>query len=229
MELALPDHVLPDPDPQLLTGSVEARQTGRGHCGLFPVDQRQIPVSHGHHVAYQRVHPPEVVRDHRSVVIEHVVNGHHRQIRVHQLQDHGVREVRSGDHHAVHASVKTVLKVGAGSFSHAAVDEGDIVPVLLRLFPDPVQDSGEKLVGQSSVHRIHEEDADIVGPVGLQGPGGSIGHIPQLLRFPDDPLPGLFPDILLTAERLAYRSHRDIARFRNIFHGYHAPTSPGFT
>ena len=149
-----------------------------------------------------------------------LVDGDHRQLGVDQLRHHGVREIRRGDDHAVDPAIAAVLQVG-GSAASEIVDKGNVVVAALGLAADPVQHRREELVRETAVHGIDEEDAEVVGALGLQRPGCGVGHVAHLLRRAEDAAPGLLPDVELTVERLAHRGDRDTAAMCNVLHGYH--------
>ena len=150
-----------------------------------------------------------------------MVYGHDREFGVDQLHHHGIREIRRGDDHAVHAAVEAVLEVGGLPAADGAVDERDVITAVLRLAADPVEHGREKLMREAAVHGVDEEDADVVRAVGLERAGGGVGHVTHLIRHLQNTISCLLADILLAVQGLAHRGDRDIAGFGNILHGNH--------
>ena len=101
---------------------------------------------------------------------------------------------------------KTVVPIpGVG------VDERQVIPLALGLEPEVVQHRSEVLVHEAAVLQVDEQNAQIVGPVRLQGAGGGVGRITHLLRRGQNAQTGRLADILLAVESLAYRGHGNIA------------------
>ena len=80
-------------------------------------------------------------------------------------------------------------------------------------------------MGQAAVLVVYKEDTDIVGAVGLQGPGCGIGNVAHLLGGLPDAGPGFGANVRLVVQRLADRGDGDTAALGNIFHGDHVGAS----
>ena len=154
-----------------------------------------------------------------------MVNGDHRQLGIHQLQHLGIGKIHTGDDHPVHTPVAAVLQIG-GAAAHIAVDEGHIVAPALGLHLQAFQHGGEIRMGQTAVLLVHEEDADVVGPVGLQGPGGGVGHIAHLLGGCTDPVSGFGANVRLAVQGLAHRGNGNAAALGNVLHADHIGSTP---
>ena len=70
---------------------------------------------------------------------------------------------------------------------------------------------------QTAAALVNEQDTDVVAAVGLQGPGGRVGHIAHLVRRLANPVPGLLADVLVFIQGFAYRSDRNAAVCSNVF------------
>ena len=148
-----------------------------------------------------------------------MVDGHHRHLAVHQLHHLRVVEVHAGDHHAVHIAVAAMFEVAHALA--AVVDEGDVVAALFRFHLEAVQHGGEVFVGQAALPFVHEQNAQVVSSVGLQGAGGGVGQVAHAVRCGAYPLPCGRRDIRLVVQRLADRCHRYAAFLCQIFQGRH--------
>ena len=173
----------------------------------------------GPRLPHQSFQTGDVVGEHRHAVVEHMVDGHHRHLAVHQLHHLRVVEVHAGDHHAVHIAVAAMFEVAHALA--AVVDEGDVVAALFRFHLEAVQHGGEVFVGQAALPFVHEQNAQVVSSVGLQGAGGGVGQVAHAVRCGAYPLPCGRRDIRLVVQRLADRCHRHAAFLCQIFQGWH--------
>ena len=148
-------------------------------------------------MADQGLRSADVIGNHRHAVIKHMVDGHHRQRGIHQLQDLRIAEIHTGDNDAVQAAVAAVLEISRRLIPSVAVNEGNVVSPGLGLLLQAVQNGGEVLVRQAAAALIHKEHADVIGTVRFQGPSGGVGQVTHFVRSPKDALPGLPADILL--------------------------------
>ena len=103
----------------------------------------------------------------------------------------------------------------------AVVDEGDVVAALFRFHLEAVQHGGEVFVGQAALPFVHEQNAQVVSSVGLQGAGGGVGQVAHAVRCGAYPLPCGRRDIRLVVQCLADRCHRHAAFLCQIFQGWH--------
>ena len=212
-------------EPQPFARTVETRQPVLRHRRLVPVDIGDAAVALSVHISDQGLHAAHIVGEHRRPVVEGVVQADDRKIGVGQLLDHGVEEVRTDDGDAVQAPGPHMLQVAGVRGAHVVADERDVVSAALRLHPKVVEHGGEILMGEPAVGQVREHDPDAVGPVGLQGAGGGVGRIAQLLRHVEDLLLGGLPHVPSPVEGLAHRAYRDAAVKRDIFNGNHGNTS----
>ena len=106
---ALTDIRIRDFQLQRVAGAVETRQTVFGDGGLLAVDKRNAAVALGVDVAHQLLHAPHVVGNHGGAVIEYMVDGHHRELGIDQLQHLRVVKINAGDYAPVHPPVLAVL------------------------------------------------------------------------------------------------------------------------
>ena len=182
---------------------------------------RDLAVSLRGHIPHQLSHPLHVVGHDGNAVIEDVVDGHHRQIRLYKLRYHGVQEICRSDYHPVYPAVLAVLEVACLAAADIPVDKGDIIAVLFCLAADTVKHSGEELMRQAAVHGVDEQDADVVAAVCLESAGSGVCHVAQLVRQVKDALTCFIADVRLTVERFADRGRRDTAAPCDVLHGNH--------
>ena len=150
-----------------------------------------------------------------------MIDRDHRHLAVHQLHHLRLVEVHAGDHHAVHIAVAAVLQIAHAPAADVVVDEGDVVAVLFRFHLEAVQHGRKIFVGQAALPFVHEQNAQIVGAVGLEGTGGGVGQVAHAVRSGPHPLPGGGRDVRLVVQRLADRCHRYTAFLGQIFQGRH--------
>ena len=91
-------------------GAVETDQTLLGNGAvLFAVDVGDALMPQGSELIHQLADAVHVIGDHRSPVVEHMVDRDQRQIAVSQLHDLGVVKLYAGGDHTVNAAVAAML------------------------------------------------------------------------------------------------------------------------
>ena len=217
---ALPDQGIVNADAQGLTGPVKAGEPVFRNGGPFAVDEGQLPVTVHIGVADQSLQALDVVGKDTHPVVENMVDGDHRKIRIDQLQHLGVRKIHAGNDHPVYPPVEAVLQIAALA-AYVPVDEGHVIALGLGLHLQAFQHGGEVFMGQAAALLVYEQNADVEGPVGFQRPGGGVGHIAHFHSSLVDPFPGLRADIRLIVQGLADGGHRNTAALGDILHGNH--------
>ena len=92
------------------TGAVETDQTLLGNGAvLFAVDVGDALMPQGSELIHQLADAVYVIGEHRSPVVEHMVDRDQRQIAVSQLHDLGVVKLYAGGDHTVNAAVAAML------------------------------------------------------------------------------------------------------------------------
>ena len=164
--------ILPNPDSGRLTGPIKPGQAVFGDGGLLSVEKSEFSMAFRENITRKFLHAPKIIRENCDPVVEQMVDGHHREIRGDQLDNHRVFKIDRGDYHAVYPAVKAVLEITAFLVSDILVDERDVVAFALGFHPDAVQDGGEKLMSKTAASSVHKEDADVVASVRFQHPCG---------------------------------------------------------
>ena len=91
-------------------GAVETDQTLLGNGAvLFDVDVGDALMPQGGELIHQLADAVHVIGEHRSPVVEHMVDRDQRQIAVSQLHDLGVVKLYTGGDHTVNAAVAAML------------------------------------------------------------------------------------------------------------------------
>ena len=124
-------------------------------------------------------------------------------------------------HGGVNRSVgECVFYGGKGINVSVVLSELGVPNTALGFIAEAVERHGEVLVHKTAVLQIREENAQVVGAAGLQGPGREVGGVAALLYGGEHPFSGRLTDILVAVERLAHGGHRDTAHLRNVLHRY---------
>ena len=168
---------------------------------------------------FQTVH---VVGQHRGAVIEGVVQGDHRDIRINELLYQGILVISADHGNAIKSAVHCMLEIAGVLVPDIAVDKSDIVTAAFRLDAEAVQRCGEVLVHKAVILQVDKQDTQVVGPVGLQRTGCGIRRIPHFLYGFKNALSGLFADILLSVEGFADCGDGYTALLCNVLHGNHS-------
>ena len=195
------------------------------------MDEGDALMALGVDVFHQVPHTLNIVRLDGAAVFKDIVDGYHRDPAVHQFQHLGVRKFSRGDQNAVAVAVPGVLGIADLPSAQTVGDEGDIVAHLLGPVLEGVEDPGEKFVGQAGIGGIFKENAEIIGPAGLQGPGSGVGDVAHLLGCRANPLSGFGGDITGAVEGLADSGGGTAAALGDHADGDHRPspfrTRPG--
>ena len=195
------------------------------HGRLVPVDIGDAAVAFSVNVSDQGLQSPHIVGEDRRPVVEGVIQADDGDIGKDQLLDHRIQKVRADDGHTVQTSGPRMLQIAGVHGAHVVADERDIVSAALRLHPKVVEHGSEVFMHEPAVRQICENDADAVGPIGLQSAGGGVRREAQLLgRVKDLLLRGL-AHVPSPVEGFADRTHGDAAVKRDILHGDHGNTS----
>ena len=205
-------------DPEALTGPVEAGQAVFRDRGAVAVDVGEAAVAPVVYETHQRLHALHVVGEDGRAVVERVVERDHGEIGVHQLLQQRIVELHADDRHPVDAPVQRVLQIAPVLVADVGVDEGDVVAAALGLDAEAVERGREILMREAGVLQVDKEDAEVVGPVGLERAGGGVGGVAHLLRALHDALTRRLADVLVPVEGLADGGDRDAAAQRDILH-----------
>ena len=81
-------------------------------------------------------------------------------------------------------------------------------------------------MGQTASPLIHEQNTQMVGPVGFECPGRGIGHVAEFVCHGADSGAGFFTHIRLTIQCLADGSYGHTAMSGDILHGNHRTHAP---
>ena len=169
--------------------------------------------------SFQAVH---VVGQHRSTVVEGVVQCDNRNIRINQLLYQGILIIGADHGNAVKSAVHCMLQIAGVLVPDIAVDKSDIVTAAFRLDAETVQRCGKVLVHKAVILQVDKQDTQVVGPVGLQRTGCGIRRIPHFLYGFKNALSGRFADILLSVEGFADCGDGYTALLCNVLHGNHS-------
>ena len=96
-----------------------------------------------------------------------------------QFHNLRIREIYAGHKDAIQVAVAAVLKIADGALANGAVEQHQVIALLLHGILEMLQHADKKVMKQAVVVIILQQDADDETAVGLERLGSGVGQIAQ--------------------------------------------------